>query len=1477
MAGQYELDNIELVDANTGEVRLDGTPSRVPVNVFSQLLISTVTSQPLTLDQIQQAGIDIDESSFQAVQFNVEFVVNGQTIPVTFPVVSPIFTESTELVPADQVSAQLATAALINRQIASTMVQLPPELQTAGLNMQIQGINFQVTDPGPGQSLALAIPPIPALMVIPGSIGYLHEFFSVQIFTENGAPIGSGLSIGELNATLELPAGPDGIVSTNWAAPGDDPLRFARTGSNDVVQPTQQIVDPGLSGDQDITVLQPGETGQAQFLVEGLQEGQALMNVDLEGELYGLAAGPVHISGSASGSVLVRNPSFSLTFTHPDVVRVGEPYQASVTLLNTGVTPANLVSVTLNQNSISGAELAPNQPQTIQLGNLSPGQSATATYNMISETTGQVEFSDLTTSDASVTGQFNFSMGVDPQGVALSSDTIALPAYVYNLPADLLAAANVVLGEALSIATAAQLPPGIVPVDNAIITRRVLDLAEAGQRVQYGEPLSRVLPDLLRDWQGGRVPDAGFDSEVRTSLAGANWRTTLIKDMEAADQLDGTQRALAQAADLAGLGQQFVLASAGPGQLWADFSGVTNIATASESSEPYSMVYYGTNSEWAVTPYLTNAVFTWTFTNGPASADMAVLEVNTNGTVLELRWQVAAPPVKAIYQFALNDPTQKLQVDTLGNGAVDSTLPPSKSTVNELPPTLITVQQDLTVLAGRPSVPCIGPSYLNYGTVVAVVYSKPMTQATAGATTSYAVEGNNSADSVQIQPSGRVALLNLRKGISAIIPRKLTVTGVTDVRGNALVASPTLVQCFYPGTTNLFVGGVAVAGRVLLGSGAPAVNVPVTLTMYDGQATPDGCQGIIRRVSQVLTDSGGNYNLDYVMSGIPYSMSASDTTGLSTNALALIEDSIISTSPNTQVLQELINAATNSTELLSLLSAGTLGQAVAIVQSLDRAVVNDVVNIGSGREGQTVPIVLRFRGAATVNGQVVAADGLTPVAFAAVNLFPDPSSLELGTGVLASGTGTFSFPGVPLGQFTIQVSTSDRRSATVAGVLTTPNEITNVLIALPTNAVSYGEFRGTVYDSDNVTPIANAAVYVGHYFGTSVNAVVGTATTDATGAYDITNVPISTWDIAAVTFDRTRQGVRQGVIPMANQPTYVNITLQTATSVFGQVQYDDGQPVPGALVAGGIALVTTDTNGDFVLQGVPVGNASISAGLQANPAAGIPFTRLGSAQVTVIPGTANYVVVKLNAAGRLYGTVYDSQGNTQPNIEVDIPDPNGGGFYYTFADTNGVYSFGNMGLGEYIVSAPANATAPQLNASEISTQLDSGSEAQILAAYQEAVTVFVGADDPLVNGDDLNFAPSAWGYNTANLNYDGANVNADIHFLPQGSISGTVLNSQGIPIGAEVQLTGLGPDENGAPTMTIRGDTTSDPATGHFAFTNTLLAGSWGLQAASPFYPVVVKTNGVTTYFNLNVTGIILEFPPNERYRRQHRRERLQP
>ena len=126
------------------------------------------------------------------------------------------------------------------------------------------------------------------------------------------------------------------------------------------------------------------------------------MDLELNGELDGLAAGSVKIKGRAAGSVLVRNPKFSMAFTHPRTIRAQEPYEASVTILNTSPSVANLVQVTLPSTAISGAVLE--SAETVQLGTILPGQTATAIFKLRSQRTGQISFSNLTTSDDSGRG-----------------------------------------------------------------------------------------------------------------------------------------------------------------------------------------------------------------------------------------------------------------------------------------------------------------------------------------------------------------------------------------------------------------------------------------------------------------------------------------------------------------------------------------------------------------------------------------------------------------------------------------------------------------------------------------------------------------------------------------------------------------------------------------------------------------------------------------------------------------------------------------------------------------------------------------------------------------------------------------------------------------------------------------------------------------------------------------------------------------
>jgi hypothetical protein len=327
LVGEYQIDDIRLVDSATGDVRMMASPSRVSVHVFPEVLVSHVTSRPLSIDELQQRGIRIDASSFTAVEFVASFVIEGKTIPVRFPVVTPKFKPSTEIIPAAELEDRRVFAENMNRDIARALA-LPEELDLPGLNIQIEGLNFQKIAGG-DDGKERDLPSIPGLLVIPGNIGFLNQYFSVQLFTSNAAPPGSNISVHTIRASIQLPTG-------EGPSAEDDPVALARLedGTTTSVLPVASPGPDGLPGTSDDQGrLLPGQTGQAEFLVEGRKTGLHLLEITLDAILDGFAAGEVSIRGRAVGSVLIRNPTFSLSFAHPNTIRTGEPYTASLTAM----------------------------------------------------------------------------------------------------------------------------------------------------------------------------------------------------------------------------------------------------------------------------------------------------------------------------------------------------------------------------------------------------------------------------------------------------------------------------------------------------------------------------------------------------------------------------------------------------------------------------------------------------------------------------------------------------------------------------------------------------------------------------------------------------------------------------------------------------------------------------------------------------------------------------------------------------------------------------------------------------------------------------------------------------------------------------------------------------------------------------------------------------------------------------------------
>lgn len=1420
VVGDYQLDNIRLIDAATGEVRLEGAPSSVPVRVFEEVLVSKVTSRPLTLAEIQEKGIVIDEENFRAVEFEVGFVLDGRTIPVKFPVVAPDFKQSTEIIPAAELEKRLKEAQAINNEIANGgAVQLPDELKGANLNLQIRGANFEIAEVHE-KNLRLGIPPIPALMVIPGNIGYLNQFFSVQVFTENAAPAGSGLSVFNLSAKLNLPLGGDQAPGASYEKPGDDPLRFARVGPNKIIQPVQSIVRPGPDNTpgtaDDITRLQPKEAGQAEFLVEGLKEGLHVMDLELNGELDGLAAGSVKIKGRAAGSVLVRNPKFSLAFSHPSTVRTGEPYYAYVTVLNTGQAEANLLSITLPKGSVSGGELK--SAERVELGNLEPGETKTARFLIVAQRTGRVAFSNLTTSEDSVVGRFRLRMGVDERGVELSPDTIGYPAYANRLPEGIFDAINRVLGQALSVSTSPLLPPGVKQIPFSIIEKRVLEMAEAGQRLAYGDSTNKVLMDLLLDFHGGRKFHEGFDQIIQSTEAGQEMRVAFAAEMDNHDALSAVERLAAQAADIAGRGEEW------------------RFSASTEGARGKLVIFSRTN-----------LTARWAFTNAAAQAQVSAARITTNGNGQIITWNLSEIAAGSCFTHNFDTDAANLRVDEDCDGQIEATIAGVATSVTELPPAMVSVRQTPEIISVRPFPSCQGAPADNYATVLAVLFSKPMTQTNANIPTAYTLDNGVEAQTVRVQPGGRVALLNLEQGIGAVRPRQMTVHGVKDIRGNMVVSNTLSVL-------NLIKEGVAVNGRVFRGDGSPAANVPVTLTMNDVLKDPfDRCEPqVISKISQVFTDENGGFSFDFIVAGVSYTISATDTGGLPLEAIQAILDS---SRGGSSFDRERFAARLVQTNILNSLGVNTAPEAIALAEGLDRAVWNDRAHYEPGAMACEITVALRFRGRASVAGKVVGPDGVTPVMRAAVNLFPDPTSRELGRGIFTDVNGNFQFNGVPLGDFSLQVKTGIGQFRTIAGRLETAGEVAEVLVVLaaPTaEEIVRTGLRGQITEPNNTTPHANASVFLRNSSGHLVAAVKSSAD----GFWEVSDIPVGTYGVAAISMDGRRKGERSGIAAIANDTNFVQVALNGTGVVMGRVEDSSGRPVANALVAGGAALVRADTNGLFTLTEVPLGQRGIDAGLEGQYAAN-GFPRFGRASINVLPGVDNFTVVRLRPAGVITGKVRDTSGKGVGGVNVSIPVE--GGFAWTKANDNGFFTFINMPPGEYIVSAPAPPVKKPIE--ELLEDIENGSQDELIAAVTEAFTTYSGVNNPNLGGTNVVFTPGEWGFTKATVLRDGDIATAEVKYFPKGTVSGTVFNHQGVPIGAKVRLTGIGPQEDGSPAIIVRGDLNSDPALGTFAFNNRLMAGDWAVQVASPFYAVVLNEVGRTTGFQPHVTNLVMQFP----------------
>jgi len=1392
-SGNYTLSNLRFLV--NGVEAFDVTPSTITVQVIDQVLVTSVQTAPLTLDQILSMGVVLNSSAYTGFNFTVGLQLSSQVVNISFPVV-------------------------FNAQgVAIPQPLSPPSSSLPGVPIPyptIIPVLLQGGDGGGGGGAPLptfggGTVSIPSVIVIPGNVGYLKQFFSAQLYVTDGAPAGSGLTVDNITGTIMLPPGADGVVGT-----ADDPLALPLLTSG-AQSPTMNILAPGPGGTPSVGTLNPGDTGQGEWTIRGDMEGYYTIIFGIAATLEGLPTGSFPLSGTATGGVLVRNPYFDMTFTVPGVVRKGELFNVFATVTNISQAAANDLTVNFNQGSTSGVTLV--SPPSPVIPTLNGGDSTTLTFQFSSLQTGQVVASYLhfDTSNGT-TGTLNFTLGVYANGTPESPDTLVLPSSVDNLPTDVVDAAMRVLGQAWSVATAPSgtLPASVIPTSTTVVTQKALALAEAGLRNSLGESLPNALRDLGTDFFGGTTIDPGFDQVLRTTPAGQNFVSVLGAYLAQPATLAGGASAYElQLAQLEASGPNFVTFAVGSGTGAAPVAvtltdGAGNqIASATPGGAVVSGALFPLGNTSSV-PYLgvitapTNSPYTLLLTpQTSGSVDISISIPSGNGTVV--RGAVAGQavvqgqPMKVLADFT-NPSNLVLQIDTAGDGSFATSVPLTTQVISPSGPTLI-------------SATVIGPDTVSqaspFGQNVVVLFDRIVDATTSGTASNYSVP-NNSVQSASKQLSGRLVFANVAQPEGPYVPTTFAVSGVADQRSMVGPAATVTMQSL------LSDPGAVVTGQVLAPDGTPSSSATVTYLNAPYAPTCQGTGGDIA-IAAVPVQSNGAYQFRYVRQdncGSPFQMATNDPT---TGALRQVTAYVRAAAQQMVINLALLGTGSVSGTVTNLSGQPVYNAQVVAVSNSDPqsggstftdangnytisgisvgpVTVRAIQGISAGsnpgnieRAGTTATInVILNGGVVNVSGTVTQLLGavVSPVPGEPVVYYiqPTPTTLEAVGVAITALDGSFSIPGMPAGAYNITAAVNSQLTTNQTGVAAAGE---NLVIPLQIVVPVTGTVNGTV-SLPNGMGAAGVVVYQNQ------NGVLS----NPDGTYTLTGIPVmpsQSQTIYARTTDGTRSGQATVVVGSATTPVNgVNITLSGLGSAQFTVLDSTGKSlagIPVTLLDGSLGcggpMQTTNASGVVVFSGLGIGTAHAIAVQTAGN-----FEDLASANAMVTQdGTTGFATMQFNGAGTVTGSVVDP--NNQPVLGAVVQ------LTSNYPDTTTTCAMMQTVTQSVQTGTNGNFKFTGVNVGKVG-----------VTASQSFYPTQAGAQGTL--------APA------------GTTINFPLQLVntTSGVLSGTIFLPDGVtPVGAGVQVTANGL----LPNVTVNTD-----ANGHFAFAKIFPEGQYTLSASDP-------------------------------------------
>jgi protocatechuate 3,4-dioxygenase beta subunit len=1246
-SGDYTLSNLRIT-AN-GQTALDVTPQRIPVTVIEQILITSVTTRSLTLDEIRQRGIVIDNDSYLGFEFTMGITMESKPVEISFPVV---FDRNGVAVPQP-----LEPPPSPSRDSTAPLPTIVPMLLKVGSGAAEPTVRLPN-----GQEVEVRIP---SVLVIPGNVGYLKQHFSAQLFVANGAPGSSNLTLRDVTGKIQLPKGADQVAGSF-----DDPLSLPDTvkGPQPVTLAVNGIGPDGVPNTaDDVATLTPGAQAMAEFVIRGEKEGFHNLSFDVNATLDGLATGPVTVSGVAAGGVLVRNPYFDMSFTVPAVARQNEPFKVFVTVNNISQSIANDVRVTLDAARLSGARLVSDPTQSIDT--LQGRDSRTLEYTFVSERTGAVVATYLKFDTTNgTTGDLKFTLGVGERGVALSPDTLVLPSAVDSLPQSVVEAAMRVLGQAWSIsnAPAGTLPSDVTGISKVVATQKALALAEAGLRVSLGQPVAGAIRDLLFDFHGGVPVDAGFDQLLRETDAGRGFAeaigAALLQPMQLAGGATQYERATAQ---LAASGPDFV-SFAATGPLSVTLMSSSLATTYADAKVPSAVLVPIADTTLGVIP-TASTPYTLVFAaTGNGSSDLSVT-IPRGGGAFTRAWVTNYHVSGGAKYRIVADPRRTplmLDVDSNGDGQYETQQQLSSETLTPQGPRFVsaTVIGPQTIAGSQP-----------FGQQVAMLFDRVVDATAAAKKENYEVP-SNSVHSAKRQLSGRLVFATLTQPEGPYIESSMTARNVTDARGvkgpEATVAMGSRLQDI----------GAVVSGRIIDADGTPVTGAIVT---YTQNPILDCAPPLDEEIGIAATQAGndGRFEFRYVRQdqcGVPFRILTRDP---ATGAVRSVTSSVRVAGEQIVMDIALFGKGTVAGTVKNLQGQPVAGASVTALSDTDAqtsgsgltgidgkysisgiavGTVRIVAAKGTGagraagrldRAGTTATInVTLDGGAVNAKGKVYRVErgvsSVIPQLQVVYSVKEGGSYLPIAV-TESTPTGDYSFTGMPTGEYRISAALNTRDRGEFTGTAAAGQTVTrDVIITIPEGL---GTVKGVVQLPDG-SPASGAVVSIdGRGF-----------LAEHDGRFTIPQVlvkPNVAQEIIAATRDGLRTGRNTIIVDQPNQVlSNVVVTLSGLGVVEITVTDAAKNPISDQEVAllgncdnaCGCVAVKTDAQGRARFTDLPIGRITARA---TRSGAGYYDQAQTSVSLTR-DGESVFGVLAFPGVGSVAGIVLDPNGN--PALGADI-------------------------------------------------------------------------------------------------------------------------------------------------------------------------------------------------------------------------------